>query len=206
MTELREKEKAENEKTIANADSGKAAVDQAVELLKKFYGSALLQSAKNRAAPAKDREGKTVGDLAPDTFSSDEEYKGKVDASKGIVGMLEVIASDFERTSKTVADAEKSADEDYKSLKKDTEKDIKDKEKLKKTKETEVETKESDLTGFKDDKKTAIKMNEEAIEELEKLTTSCVDTGETFAERAAHRKEEIEALKQALEILENWKD
>jgi len=206
MTELRAKEKAENLKTIANADGGKKAVDQAIGLLKKFYGSALLQSAKGAAAPAKDREGNTVGDLAPDTFSSKEEYKGKTDSSKGIVGMLEVISSDFERTIKTVKAAEKSGEEDYKELKSDTEKDIKDKEKLKKTKETEVETKESDLTGFKDDKRTAKKLNEQALEELEKLQTSCVDTGETYAERAAHRKEEIEALKQAMDILENWKD
>jgi len=75
------------------------------------------------------------------------------------------------------------------------------KEKLKKTKETEVETKESDLTGFKDDLKTAKKLNQQALEELEKLQTSCVDTGESYAERAAHRKEEIEALKNAYEVL-----
>jgi len=94
---------------------------------------------------------------------------------------------------------------DYKELKDDMDKVLVDKAKLKKTKETQVNTKTSDLTGFKGDQKDAKKMNEEALEELEKLTASCVDTGETFAQRAAHRKEEIEALKQALQILEDWK-
>jgi len=197
--ELRAGEKADNTKTIANSDSGKAAVDSAIQLLKKFYEGSLVQT----SATPKDRDGNSVSD-APETFSSDEEYKGKTDSSKGIIGMLEVIASDFERTSKAVTDGEASAVKDYNEFKADSEKSIKDKEKLKGTKETDVKSKESDLTGFKGDLKDASKMNEEAIEELEKLQASCVDTGETYAERAAHRKEEIEALKQAMQILEDW--
>lgn len=198
-TELRAGEKADNEKAIANADAGKAAVDQAVVLLQKFYEGSFVQTVE---APKKDRDGTSMSD-APETFSG--EYKGKVDSSKGIIGMLDVIASDFERTSKSVTDAEASAVKDFDDFKADNEKSTTDKEKLKATKETEVETKKSDLTGFKGDLKDGTKMNEEAIEELEKLQASCVDTGESFAERAAHRKEEIEALKQAMQILEDWK-
>jgi len=200
-TELRENEKAQNELTVANAEKGKAAVDQAITILKKFYEGAFLQ-----ADPKKDRSGKAVDDMAPETFASDDEYKGKTESSKGIIGMLEVIVADFERTAKTTEDGEKDSSKDYDTLKADTDKALKDKAKLKETKETEVKTKESELTGFKDDLRDATKMNEEALEELEKLTASCVDTGETYAERAAHRKEEIEALKQAMQILEDWKD
>jgi hypothetical protein len=127
MTELRAKEKAEHEKTIANADQGKSDVDQAIEILKKFYGEALLQVGADPKTNTEDREGKTVGDLAPETFSSDEEYKGKADSSKGVIGMLEVISSDFERTSKTTADAETQAEEDFKELKAETETTISDK-------------------------------------------------------------------------------
>jgi len=198
-TELRTKDKAQNELTIANADQGKVAVDSAIEILKKFYEGSFIQ------AEPKSRDGETVGDLAPETFDSKEEYKGKTESSKGIIGMLEVISADFERTSKATTDGEADAAKDYENLKADTEKDIKDKEKLKTTKETDVETKTSDLTGFEDDKRDAMKMNEQALEELEKLQASCVDTGVSYAERAAHRKEEIEALKQALQILEDWK-
>jgi len=153
-----------------------------------------------------DRSGNAVNDLAPETFSSDEEYKGKGDSSKGIVGMLEVISSDFERTVKTVSDAEDQAKKDYEALTSDIKKAVTEKETLKEKKEGEVESKNSDLTGFKSDHKDASKMNAEAIEELEKLQASCVDTGESYAERAKHRKEEIEALKQALQLLEDWKD
>lgn len=200
-TELRNNEKAENLKTISNAESGKTAVDSAIEILKKFYES-LLQT---KASPV-DRSGNAVKDLAPETFSSDEEYKGKGDSSKGIIGMLEVISSDFERTVKTVSDAEDQAKKDYEALTSDIKKAVKEKETLKEKKKGEVESKNSDLTGFKSDHKDASKMNAEAIEELEKLQASCVDTGESYAERAKHRKEEIEALKQALQLLEDWKD
>jgi len=199
MQELRANEKAENEKTIANAKSGKESVDQAIEIIKKFYEGSFVQQ------PKKDREGNTVGDGAPETFASDEEYKGKTGASKGIIGMLEVISSDFARTLDTTTDGEADAVKDYDSLKAETDKTIKDKEKLKETKKTEVETEESNLTGFEDDARDAKKMNEQALEELEKLTASCVDTGESYEERAKHRKEEIEALKQAMQILEDWK-
>jgi len=48
-------------------------------------------------------------------------------------------------------------------------------------------------------------MNEQAIEELEKLHASCVANGETYEERTQHRKDEIEALKQAMQMLEEWK-
>jgi len=90
-------------------------------------------------------------------------------------------------------------------LKTDTDKDIVDKNKLKKNKEGDVDTKKSDLTGFEGDKKTAKDMQAEALEELEKLTAACVSNTESYAERAANRKQEIQALKDAMQILEDWK-
>jgi hypothetical protein len=204
MTELRKQEKADNEKTLADAAEGKTAVDEAITVLKNYYDSALIQ----RDEPKKlieDREGKTVSDLAPETFSSTEEYKGKQSESKGIIGILEVIASDFDRTIKTVGDAEIQSEKDYQELKTDTEKSISDKEKLKKTKRSDLETKESELTELKADRKLAQEMHAQALEELDKMKSSCVDSGETWEERSKHRKEEIEALKEALAILEEWK-
>ena len=91
-TELRAKEKAENEKTIADSEAGLEAVKNAIAVLKDFYDNAFIQFVPKNAG----RDGKTVSDLAPDTFSG--EYKGNQDAAKGIFGLLEVIQSDFERT------------------------------------------------------------------------------------------------------------
>merc|ERR1719160_1769876 len=44
-TELREKESAENQQTVADATAGKAAIDNAIEVLNGFYNPSLLQQA-----------------------------------------------------------------------------------------------------------------------------------------------------------------
>merc|ERR1719486_1568009 len=94
-TELRAEEKAENEKTIAMSTEGKAAVEMALDILKDFYDNAFVQTRKY-VPPDSDRDGNTVGDLAPAVF--EKKYHGAQAESGGIVGILEVILSDFERT------------------------------------------------------------------------------------------------------------
>merc|ERR1719356_487138 len=103
-TELRAEGKAENEKTIAMATEGKEAVVMALDILKEFYDNAFVQTRKY-VPPDSDREGNTVGDLAPEVF--EKKYHGAQAEAGGIVGILEVILSDFERTiAKTTQDEE----------------------------------------------------------------------------------------------------
>merc|ERR1712151_392888 len=77
---------------------------------------------KKYVPPDSDREGNTVGDLSPEIF--DSKYHGEQDSSKGILGLLEVILSDFDRTDTTVTDQEKTAAEKFEDYKKATEDDI----------------------------------------------------------------------------------
>jgi len=203
MTELRATEKAQNEKTIADADEGETAVRQALLVLQKFYASGAL--VQQGFVPKKsDREGNTVGDLAPETFEG--EYKGKVDSSKGIIGMLEVIADDFARTVTTTEAAETDAKAAFTKAKGDAEDAIKSKEGDKGTKETDKETKSADLVSMEDDLKDSEKLHGDALEELEKLKPACVDAAESWEERKHRRQQEIESLKEALRILEDWKN
>merc|ERR1719420_1512816 len=129
-TDMRADEKAANEKTLSDATAGLEATKYALKVLKGFYEPKLLQVGRY-TPPNAGRDGKTVGDLAPDTFE-DEEYKGNQDAAKGIIGLIEVIISDFERTIDTTEKAEKEAQEKCDKFKEDTEEDIKEKEKEKK--------------------------------------------------------------------------
>jgi chromosome segregation ATPase len=200
-TELRAKEKAENEKTLADSEAGLEAVKNAISVLKDFYDNAFVQVQfvpKNAG-----RDGKTVDDLAPGGPSG--EYNGNQDAAKGIFGLLEVIQSDFERTIETVTKEEEDAQAEFEAYEKETNDSIEEKGKSKKDKETEKEDTEADLVGFKEDLKTAQEKLADAKEELEKLKPLCVDTGMSWKERRARQKQEIEALKQALAILEDWK-
>merc|ERR1719399_2557946 len=138
LTELRAAEKAQNAKTVADAKEGSTAVRQALEVLKKFYESASLAQYVPKNS---DRAGQTVSDLAPETFEG--EYKGRVDTSKGVIGMLEVIADDFDRTASTTEDAEKAAQAAFEKAEAETLAEIKAKETEKGDKETEKETSEA---------------------------------------------------------------
>jgi len=201
-TELREKESQENLLTIEEAGAGKEAVSQAVEVLKTFYGGAAFVQKASFVPTNSDREGKTVADRAPEVF--DEDYKGSQEASKGIIGMLEVILSDFERTDKTVTQEEADAQEAFETFKSENEADTKTKEDAVVTKEGEVASIEDELVTLKDDLMTADVSLKLALGELEKLHTMCVEGEETYEERVAKRHKEIEALKEAHDILESW--
>merc|ERR1719313_2441657 len=86
-TAFREKEKEENLQTIKDAREAQDAVSQALQILKDFYAkqAALLQQGQ-----------------VPEM----KEYTGMGGSSQGVLGMLDVILSDFERL-----EAETSADE-----------------------------------------------------------------------------------------------
>merc|ERR1719163_2519067 len=170
----------------------------ALTILSEFYDNAFLQTSKY-TPPNADRDGNTVSDLAPEIF--DDTYHGNQDASKGIIGLLEVIVSDFERTIETTT---KEAKEEYQDFKKETEADIDSKEKSKKEKEAKVLDLTDKLADLQDQMKEAKDALETALKELEKLKPMCVEGEETWEERKAKREQEIEALKQALEILDNW--
>jgi len=210
-TELRAEESAANSKTVTDAGAGKEAVESAITVLTEFYGESLLQKAEPTGSEpyvpyvAKDanREGKTIGDLAPKVF--DDEYHGSSE-NKGIIGILQVIQSDFERTETTVAAQEEEAQAEFEEFKTEIEADSAAKQADIELKEGQITDLEEDLVGFKDSKKDAETSLELSEEELEKLKKMCVEGEETYAERVAKREEEIEALKQAMEILNNWQN
>merc|ERR1719171_2532166 len=81
-TGIREAEKAKNTQTIADAQAAQVAVEQALGVLKDFY-----EKAGEATALVQQRQ--------PEIF--DEPYKGMGSENGGVVGMIEVIQSDFAR-------------------------------------------------------------------------------------------------------------
>jgi len=200
-TELRQAEEQENKETLETAKEGKASVELALKVLSEFYKSAgaeLLQY----VPPNSDREGKTVGDRAPEIF--DDKYRGDQSSSKGIIGLLEVILSDFDRTIDKVTYEEKLSAEAFNKLKKDSETSIKEKNKSKSDKEDLIKSLASDILDLQNSLKDQTKLLAKALKALAELETKCVAGEETYDERVAKREAEIESLKKALDILENW--
>jgi len=199
-TELREEEKEENRVTVETAKEGKAAVELALGILKSFYGKAFIQT--GYVPPNADRDGLTVADRAPEAFSGT--YHGNQDASKGIIGLLDVILSDFERTIATTDEEEKTAQGAFDVFEKDTKDDNAAKEKIVKKKEGEIATTKDDLIDRGEDKADAQTLLGDSKAELKKLKPMCVEGEETYAQRVAKREKEIAALKEAMTILDEW--
>jgi len=198
-TELRGNEKAENAKTVEDAGNGLAGVNKAINILKTFYDNALLQTQQAYTPPNADASGKTVGDLAPDTFSG--EMHGNQGAADGILGQLQVIKTDFERTVSQTNSDEDDNEGRFRTFKSETESSTSEKQELVRSKRGDIATE----TGTKSDADVDLKehyaLKSESLDELAKLKPACVDTGSNYAERVMRREEEITPLKNAYVVL-----
>lgn len=202
-TELRAADKAENTKTMSMTEQGADAVKSALEILKGFYDSALMQTGKY-VPPNSDRDGNTVGDLAPETFKS--EYHGAQAESEGIVGILEVILSDFDRSNKDAENDEKEGLEAYEKFEKDTNDSVDRKNKRIGDAEGELSETKASILEEQQALSDAEVLLKAGLAKLEALEAMCVKGEESFAERKQKRLDEIEALKNALNILEEWQN
>merc|ERR1719217_1880078 len=107
-TDIREEEKAKNAATIEDSQKAQTAVEQALAVLKDFYAKA-AKGAENLTIGYDGRTRLLQGpsDDAPETF--DEPYTGMGGASGGVMGLLEVIQSDFSRVEAETTAAEADA-------------------------------------------------------------------------------------------------
>jgi len=194
--ELRAAEKAENAKTSADAAAGAEAVKFAITVLHDFYGTALLQrSGRGRVA---------AGLLEPEIF--DSEYHGKQEESGGIIAILEIIRSDFERTIEVVGHNEAHAQDEFETFERHTNENIAVKQKAIAETQAHVTEFTDKLAEIEQKNKDAREALDIALAQLEKLKGMCIEGGETWEERNAKREREIAALKEAMTILDEWKN
>merc|ERR1719375_1539682 len=195
-TALRQEEKEKNMATIADAQEGTTAVEQALKVLKDFYEGAaasLLQGGNGiQGEMAAMRAAQANG--AP--------YKGMQSESTGVIGMLEVILSDFARLESETSSAEDAAQTEYDRFMAEGNQDAE-------VKQAEVDhktlAKQNAEEALADLKKDLERTNEEltaALDYYEKLKPDCVDMNLSYEDRVARRKEEIVSLQEALKILQ----
>jgi len=187
-TKLRAEEKKKNQQTIADSQEAQTAVAQAMTVLTEFYEKAGEATALLQAQPT-----------PPPIF--DSPYKGMQSEKGGVVGMLEVIESDFARLESDTKAAEAEAQKQYDEFMEESridkaakERDIVHKTNKKNNEEQAVQTKTADLEGTQ-------KELDAALAYFDKLKPSCVDAGVSYDDRVNRRKEEIESLQEALRIL-----
>merc|ERR1719335_1740545 len=173
-TKLRGEEKEKNAQTVSDSQEAQTAVAQAITVLKEFYSKAaeavsFLQKAKKQEPPP--------------IFESP--YKGMQSENGGVVGMLEVIQSDFARLEAETTAAEETAQKEYEAFMTDSKVD-------KESKETDIEHK----TAKKQDEESALAVAEKDLEAtqkeldaallyFDKLKPSCVDADVSYEDRVA---------------------
>jgi len=202
-TQLRTTEKSQNLKDVSVAKEGLEATRSALTFLREFYESSVSMSQVKYTQPNSDRDGKTVGELAPDVF--DAEYQGAKESTSGIFGLLEVIITDFEHTVSATMGVESAANEKFAAYSKDLEANIAEKTALVTSLGAKVADAEATVLEMQSSVQDDQALVQTAVKGLEGLETMCV-TGEKFGERKKQREREIEALKEALQILESWSD
>jgi len=186
-TKMRADEKAENMDTLDKAKAGLAATKDAYDVLQAFYkkgakGKVSLIQASPVAGPS----------------SPSGAYKGGQQKAGGILAMLDVIISDFERTIKVTTKAEKASHREFVEFERTSKTSIASKETGKSQAESDLKSTDAKIAEGMDDLDKHQEMLDDVLKELEDLKPACVDTGMSYADRVQKRKDEIDALKKAL--------
>jgi len=184
-TKIRKAEKDTNAVAVSDAQVAQKAVENAIKVLKDFYasqsGAALLQKAKK-----------------PEGV---EEYKGMQAGSGGILGMLDVVLSDFARLETETSEAEAMAVAAYEKFMDESAEDTAVKETELKHKSNKKDRCLEKLRGLKKELELTQTELDSAMEYYDKLKSQCVDTGLSYEERKKMREEELVSLQEALKIL-----
>merc|ERR1719217_532979 len=172
MDQLREEEKAAYEKNRPEMEQGLEGVKLALKILREYYAK------EEKAHEAAEGAGGTI------------------------IGLLEVVESDFTKLLAEIIDTEETSAKDYEEQTKENEitRTTKEQDVKYKTKEfTELDKAVAEMTSDKE----SVEAELDAIYEyLEKLKEMCIAKPETYEERVKRREAEIAGLKEALQILE----
>jgi len=186
-TMIRQEEKTKNTQTIAEASAASDAVERALAVLNDYYQSAA-------AATSLVQRRSETSQKAP--------FQGQQSGSTGVLGMLEVILSDFARLESDTKSNEVMSQQSFTKFMSDSNLDKSvGEQQLKDKSESRTET-DVDLAAANKDLESTQAELTAANAYFEKLKPTCASEVVTYEERVARRKEEIESLKEALKLLD----
>eukprot|EP00933_Yihiella_yeosuensis_P043839 TRINITY_DN3882_c0_g1_i2.p1 TRINITY_DN3882_c0_g1~~TRINITY_DN3882_c0_g1_i2.p1 ORF type:complete len:720 (+),score=237.60 TRINITY_DN3882_c0_g1_i2:80-2239(+) len=198
-TALRSKEKANNEKALEEAKAALQGTSMALQILSKFYEGEGFFLQKKAQQPKDaysgefvDSSGKGLSDVAPKVELGSQE-------SSGVLGMLDVLKSDFESEIASTEKAEKEAAEEFTKLKDDSEAELKSNNEAVTTKTGTIKTKTEDNMKAKADladEQDKLNLSKDA---LDKLRGMCTNDENAYQKRKAKREEEIKSLSATIE-------
>lgn len=170
---IRTEEKALFEQQQAGMQKGIKGVQMALKVLREYYA----------------KEDKGHGDSSG--------------AGGSIIGLLEVVESDFSKGLSELVASEEAAVKEYKAMSDTTQIDIATKTQDAKYKTKEHKSLDKAIAEFTSDTE-SVKEELSAVDEfIAQLNKECVTKPESYAEKKKRREVEIAGLKDALEIMEN---
>jgi septal ring factor EnvC (AmiA/AmiB activator) len=185
---LREDEHNDNVEALAKAKEGLEAVNEAYSILKGFYSKA-GSSALLQASP--------VDEDSPDAPEGD--YKGNQGAAQGILGLLQVVISDFERTLKKTSENEAKGASEFEETKQNFEAEVASYTTKRGLNMQDSESTAATIRRKTKDHKFEMDAVDANVKTLEELKPTCIDHGRmSFKDRTEKREQEVAALKEAL--------
>jgi hypothetical protein len=203
-TEIRKVGKEENALAIKDAEAAQTAVANAVAVLEEFYKSSGMVA--KQPYEFLQQGGKAPVELPESPATWESSYTGVADPMEqpsGIISVLQTIAADF---AKMEAQTRAQEESDQKAYEDDMSKCAI--EKARRMKEVEMKTQESKRLTDKVEALTKTKKHvadelAAVVQYLKDLEPACVTGDSTYEDRKAARAKEIEALREAQNILED---
>merc|ERR1719171_3426879 len=199
-TEIRKIGKEENAIAVKDAEDAQAAIANAVAVLEGFYKESGMVPKEpweflQQASPAELPEN-------PETWSS--AYTGVADPTEqpaGIVSVLKEVSSDFAKMEADTAAQEAMDQKAFDAMAKESAI-----EKSRRTKESEMKAQEKKrlvdkIEAMTKQRKHISDEHEAVVQYLKDLRPACVEGDSTYEDRKAARTKEIEALREAQQIL-----
>merc|ERR1719174_1317871 len=203
VTRIREAEKAENKKVLEDSREGLTAIEKALATLKKFYGKASRNSQSGYVSLAQSdaEQSPVAADMASAGVSGAQgNYDGNQAAGGGIIGLMEIIQSDFKRSIEMAETSEKESYTEYASFNKEAKASLSSKTTGLENAKDDLKIASGDLVATLNKLKDNQKLLDMSLQTLETLRPACVDTGMSWEEKVKRRDAEIQALKEALTV------
>lgn len=192
MDQVRAEEHAVYVDTKADLELGLSGVGKALSVLRDYYGG----------AGAFVQDGESLGDFMQQP-AKPEHHSAASGAGQSILGMLEVVESDFSKNLATVETEEADGETAYQKTTQDNKVTKSMKEQDVKYNTQEFKSLDKQIADLSSDRETTGSEQAAVLDYYAKLKDRCIAKPESYADRKARREAEIAGLKDALSILEN---
>eukprot|EP00420_Gonyaulax_spinifera_P034783 CAMPEP_0197879552 /NCGR_PEP_ID=MMETSP1439-20131203/7602_1 /TAXON_ID=66791 /ORGANISM="Gonyaulax spinifera, Strain CCMP409" /LENGTH=703 /DNA_ID=CAMNT_0043499061 /DNA_START=51 /DNA_END=2162 /DNA_ORIENTATION=+ len=190
MDNIRQDERAAFKQAKADLELGLAGVQKALSVLRDYYGSAsaaaMIQSGTESDQPAMPEAHSKAGG-----------------AGQSIIGILEVVESDFAKNLAKATSEEDDSEANYQTTTQENKKTRTLKEQDVKYNTQEFKSLDKEIASLTGDRDTTNAELDAVLEYYDKIKDRCIAKPETYEDRKARREAEISGLREALAVLQD---